>query len=397
MARLTDTDLLDRYAEDGSEDAFGELVSRHVNLVYSTALRLVRGDDPLAYDVAQSVFTDLARKAAQLSSRRRQEGERQTSANLCLTGWLYNSTRFAASKSVRAEQTRRKHEQEAAAMNELINHSAPEPDWSQIRLLLDDAMGQLTDADRDAVLLRFFEGKNLCAIGNVMGLSEDAARKRVARALEKLRELLARRGIKTTAEALSVTLAAHAVQAAPIGFAAALASASLASAGAVATSTLTLEIFKLMASMKVKLGIAALVGAAVITPVVLKHQHRPPPGEEFRDQERQHMQAAQQVLTGLINFAANNGDKLPNTFQEIGLYTDQFELVFKGSLKDPATPESTIVMREKKAWRTANGTWARAYGFADAHSELGITANGNFEKWERERAQRDTPLPTVVE
>lgn len=286
-------------------------------------------------------------------------------------------------------------------MNELINHSSPEPDWPQIRLLLDDAMGQLTDPDRDAVLLRFFEGKNLCAVGNAMGLSEDAARKRLSRALEKLRELLARRGIKTTAAALSVTLAAHAVQAAPIGFAAALASASLTTAGAVATSTLTLEILKLMASMKVKLGIAALVGAitgaAVITPVVLKHQHRPPPGEEFRDQERQHVQAAQQVMAGLIGFTSNNGDKLPNTFQEIGLYTDQFELVLKGSLKDLATPGSTIVMREKKAWRTANGTWARAYGFADAHSELGVTANGKFENWERERAQRDTRLPAVAE
>jgi RNA polymerase sigma factor (sigma-70 family) len=400
MGILTDTDLLRRYAEEGSEAAFSELVSRQVNLVYSTALRLVGGDEHLAYDVAQCVFTDLARKAAQLNSRRRKQGEREDPANLCLTGWLYTSTRFAAAKSVRAEQTRRKHEQEAHAMNELINQSPPEPDWSQLRLLLDDAMGQLTDADRDAVLLRFFEGKELRAVGAVLGWGEDAARKRVSRALDKLRKLLARRGIKTTTAALSVALAAHAVQAAPIGFAAALAGASLASAGAVATSTLGM--LKLMASMKVKLGIAALVGAAVITPVVIDHQHRKQAGEQFGQQERQHLESkphlekAQQHLVALIIFSSNNGDKLPDTLEEAGLNNNQFELLFKGSLKNLSKPGSTIVIREKEAWRTAKGTWAKTYGFADGHSEVAVAAGGNFGEWERERAQRDDGPPRTA-
>jgi RNA polymerase sigma factor (sigma-70 family) len=235
---LTDTDLLRRYGQHGSESAFGELVARHLNLVYATALRILNGDRHLACDVAQSVFTDLARKSMQLCDRAEKCANTQTEATTCLSisGWLYTSTRFAAAKVVRAEQTRRKHEQKAHAMKELLHGEPVEPDWGQLRPVLDDAMGVLDEADRGALLLRFFEGKDLRTVGSTLGLSEDAARMRVSRALDKLRELLAKRGVTTTAGALSVTLAAKVVEAAPVGLATTITSASL-SAVALTTST----------------------------------------------------------------------------------------------------------------------------------------------------------------
>jgi RNA polymerase sigma factor (sigma-70 family) len=162
-----DGQLLGRYAEAGSESAFSEIVSRHIDLVYSTALRQVGGDAHLAQDVAQTVFADLARKARTVSY----EG--------VLTGWLYQATRYAASKVVRTERRRSTREQEAVAMQEVTSDES----WEQLRPVLDEAMGSLGAKDRDAVLLRYFERKELRAVGDALGTSEEAARKRVARDL----------------------------------------------------------------------------------------------------------------------------------------------------------------------------------------------------------------------
>src|SRR5262245_62151621 len=169
-----DAQLLRRYAEAGSESAFSELVSRHIDLVYSAALRQVGGDSHLAQDVAQTVFADLARKARTVSGQR------------VLTGWLYQATRFASSKVIRTERRRANREKEAAAMQEL----ASDANWEQLRPVLDEAMGRLSSKDRDAVLLRYFERKELSAVGDALGTSEEAARKRVGRALERLRRYL---------------------------------------------------------------------------------------------------------------------------------------------------------------------------------------------------------------
>jgi RNA polymerase sigma factor (sigma-70 family) len=139
-----DSELLRQFARTNSEAAFTELVRRHINLVYSAALRQVNGDKHSAKDVAQTVFTDLARKAASLASRE------------SLTGWLYTSAHFTAAKMVRGENCRR--EREEKFMRE-PNETAPEADWEKLRPTLDDVMHELKDTDREAILLRFFENQ----------------------------------------------------------------------------------------------------------------------------------------------------------------------------------------------------------------------------------------------
>jgi RNA polymerase sigma factor (sigma-70 family) len=253
-----DFELLAEFARTNSEDAFAELVRRHVNLVHAAALRQVNGDTHLAQDVAQSVFTDLAHKAGSLA-----HGHNASSPQ-SLTGWLYTSAHFAAAKIVRGENRRRDREEKF--MSDTLHESAPEPGWEKLQPLLDDVMHELPESDREALLLRYFENQPFAQVGAKLGLNENAARMRVERALEKLRAALARRGVATAATLASV-ISANAVQIAPAGLAATLTSASLISAG---TGTFTL--IKIMTATQFKLGISALVVAGAAT--VLVSQHR---------------------------------------------------------------------------------------------------------------------------
>jgi RNA polymerase sigma factor (sigma-70 family) len=248
-----DSQLLERFARSRSEDAFAELVRRHVNLVYSAAIRQVNGDTHLAQDVAQTVFSDLARKAPALSRR------------ASLTGWLYTSARFAAAKMLRAEHRRR--DREETFMREPIE-AAPEPDWKKLHPVLDEVMHQLGETDREAILLRYFEDRAFAEIGARCGLNENAARMRVERALEKLRSLLAKRGVTTTA-ALASVISINAVQAAPPTLATTLATTSIASAGAG-----ILSFWNIMNMTKLKLGLCAIVVIGASTALTVQHQSR---------------------------------------------------------------------------------------------------------------------------
>ena len=173
-----------------------------------------------------------------------------------MTGWLYTSAHFAAAKIVRGENRRRDREEKF--MREPTNDSgagfqpaefAPEADWEKLRPTLDDAMHELKESDREAILLRYFENRQFAEVGAKLGLNENAARMRVERALEKLRDIFTKRGI-TTATALASVISANAIQIAPANLAATLTTASIATAG---TGTFTL--LKIMTATKLKLGI----------------------------------------------------------------------------------------------------------------------------------------------
>ncbi|HVW19643.1 MAG TPA: sigma-70 family RNA polymerase sigma factor [Opitutaceae bacterium] len=190
---LTDAELLRRYVESGSQEAFAELVRRHLKLVHHSALRRVGRNAHAADDVTQAVFTGLARKAGSL----------QHHPNLA--GWLYTATRFAAADIVRSERRRRTHEQEAETMKEL--NSEPAIPADRLEPFLDEALDLMDQRDREAVLLHYFEGHTFAEVGAALSLSADAARMRVNRALDRLRAEFARRGVASSAAALAAALA----------------------------------------------------------------------------------------------------------------------------------------------------------------------------------------------
>ena len=244
--------LLAEYVKSGSEAAFRELVTRYLSLVYSAALRLVEGDTHRAQDVAQTVFVDLARTARTLSS------------DVMLGGWLHRHTCFVASKTMRGERRRQSRERQAVEMNALQNHS--EADLTLIAPILDEAINQLGEADRTAVLLRFFEQRDFRSVGEALGSNEDAARMRVTRALEKLHSLLEHRGVTTTsATALGVALSANAVQAAPVGLAAAISSAAVLAGTTIATTAIITKAIAMTTLQKtlITITIAAAVGPGI--------------------------------------------------------------------------------------------------------------------------------------
>ena len=249
--------LLVQYGANGSEEAFRELVARFINLVYSTALRLVDGDTHRAQDVAQEVFIDLARLARGISSK------------VMLGGWLHRHTCFVAAKTLRGERRRQDRERQATEMNALEDHAPAR--FEHLAPILDEAINQLSTPDRTAIVLRFFEGQDLRSVGQALATNEDAAQKRVTRALDKLRTLLLRRGVALPGAGLAALLTGHAVAAAPAGLATSISTVAISSAAAV-TGGLTLNLLKLMTMTKLKLAAGAIVIAGFGTTLVLERQ-----------------------------------------------------------------------------------------------------------------------------
>ena len=288
-----DAELLSRYAADQSEDAFAELTRRHVDLVHSAALRLMNGDLHAAQDVTQQVFTEVARQAKRLAR------------HPALVGWLYTTTRLMALRMNRTEQRRQAREQEANMMNELLHDDTPPVDWNRLRTVIEDAMHELDDQDRHAVLLRYFQNKTLNEVGAELNLTENAARMRVDRALDKLRGKLARHGITTTAAALAAVVAANAVQAAPAGLAATISAAAVAGS-AVQASTLIVATKTIAMTTLQKTIVAAALAAAVGTGIYAVHQ-----GAQLRGRI-QSLQEQQSPMTAQIQQLQQERDRANN-------------------------------------------------------------------------------------
>ncbi len=268
--------LLAEFVRNGSEEAFKELVSRYVDLVYSAALRLVEGDAGRARDVAQTVFGDLARMAPRLSP------------NSMLGGWLHRRACFVARTLMRGERRRQARERQAVEMSALENQ--PDNALEEIAPILDDAIHELGTDDRDVILLRFFEQRSLRSVGDALGTSENVAQKRVARAVQELALLLKQRGYTLPAAALASGLAVAAVKAAPPGLALALAKGALAGssvAGGLTTAS------KAVALTKLKVGIAgALVIIGIGTSIWLQQSiHR----RQAPAQQPSYSQAAEEL------------------------------------------------------------------------------------------------------
>jgi RNA polymerase sigma factor (sigma-70 family) len=245
--------LLADYAANGSEEAFRELVSRYIDLVYSTAVRLVNGDTHRAEDVAQTVFADLARLAGKFSK------------DVMLGGWLHRRTWHVATTLMRNERRRLNRERQAAEMNTLQDYA--ETSFERIAPLLDEAINQLGASDRAAIVLRFFEHRDLRAVGVALGSNEDAAQKRVSRAVEKLRCHFARRGIAASSTVIASVIAAHAVHAAPAGLASAVTTASLAGAAGSSSFGLASTLIKTLLLKKTAFIAAGVILTATIVSI----------------------------------------------------------------------------------------------------------------------------------
>ncbi|MGO8928401.1 MAG: RNA polymerase sigma factor [Limisphaerales bacterium] len=278
---MNDHELLQDYVQNGSQAAFAGLVERHVGLVHSAARRLVR-DAHLAEDVTQEVFMLLARKAHRMGS------------DTILSAWLYRATRHVASETTRREGRRRHREQLAV---ETMSQSTADAEWQQIEPLLDEAMANLSTADHDAIVLRYFESRSLRDVGAALGSSEDAAQKRVARALERLRMNLTRRGVTVSATALAAAVSSGAVQSAPAGLA--VSAASVSFVAATGTNSIV-SILKVMATTNIKFISAAVVIAGLsISLFVLGHQNA---------SLRRELAILRTTATGASHPAATNSD-----------------------------------------------------------------------------------------
>ncbi|HEY3864045.1 MAG TPA: sigma-70 family RNA polymerase sigma factor [Verrucomicrobiae bacterium] len=374
MQDAADIELLRQYADNGSEEAFAAIAARHVNMVYSAALRKT-GNPGAAEEITQAVFVLLARKAAGLGEK------------TILSGWLYQAARLTAAHFLRGEFRRVRREQEAL-MQSLSNETEDEA-WREIAPVLEDAMGSLGGEDRNALVQRFFERKSFQEIGIVLGASENAAKKRVAHALEKLRKHFSRRGIHSTTAVLAGAIMANSIRTAPAALADAAAAGAWANGAAVSTSTLSLikGALKTMAWTKAKMGaVSAIVLASLVAPLLVQHQAQArlrDGGESLRGQtaqlaalkkenERLSILAAnsslsQQQLNDLQKLRAEAGP-LRRQAEEIGqLRQENRQLAAKTGQDKPRT---AVQLKEEAMAKAGYGkNWVVGfYHYAEKHN-----------------------------
>jgi RNA polymerase sigma factor (sigma-70 family) len=347
MHDLDDNALLREYVARDSGEAFTEIVARHVNKVYSVALRHT-GNPHSAEEITQAVFVILARKSPHLSRR------------VILSGWLYQTARLTAVTQIRSEIRRVRREQEAH-MQTALNENESDV-WKQIAPLLDTAMAGLNETDRHAVVLRFFDGKSIGEVGAALGASEHAAKKRVNRAVEKLRQFFTRRGIVLPATVLTAVISANSVQAAPVALAKSVTAVAIAKGAAASGSTLTLinGALKIMAWTKAKTAIVGILVVSLATVSVVQHQAQVKLRKQNESLQRQIDRLSQlttenQNLSNLPGQANSSEtgtrDKLNNLLQQ----QESNKIQAAISLPDQPvmTPTNTSIMLSKDSWTNA--------------------------------------------
>ena len=251
-----DIALLREYCQNQSSEAFAALVARHINLVHSVAFRQV-GNPHHAEEITQAVFIILANKAASLRSEQ------------ALSSWLFQTTCLTSKNFIRSEMRRHRREQEAY-MRSAMNETSDEV-WNQISPLIDDAVAGLSDKDRRAIVLRFYEGRNLREVGAALGANEEAAKKRVGRALEKLRSIFAKQGVSNTAESIAQAITVNSIQTSPPLLLKATATIAFTKGAAASVSTLALSqgALKFMAWTKAKTAVVAGTGVLLVAGITL--------------------------------------------------------------------------------------------------------------------------------
>jgi len=285
----SDPELLRRYLRESSQEAFAELVRRHINFVYAAALRQA-GSPSRAEDVTQAVFTDLAKKAAQLATRND------------LVGWLHTSTHYAATSIRRSEARREARELKAHMIKELAATPEENANWQELGPVLDEVLRSLSERDREAILLRYFKQQSFEEIGTTLGLSEEAVRKRIDRGVAKLHTLLWKRGITSTIVALEIAMASQAAVAAPAGLATTIAGTAITTACAAAP--IAKFFAQLISSIKTAAAGAAVIAAFVSGGLVMHSAGTACDAEQTLTTEKQRLVTLQKQRDQLTNYQA---------------------------------------------------------------------------------------------
>jgi RNA polymerase sigma factor (sigma-70 family) len=378
-----DAELLRRYADTRSEPAFATLVARHLGLVYASALRRLDGDPHRAADVAQNVFIALARHAPALARRP------------VLASWLHTATRHAVIDLLRVEHRRRRREDHAHTLA-LVNAPEPTPtpaDWDQLRPLLDDALDQLSEPDHALLLLRFFEQHSFATLAARLHLTEDAARMRTTRALEKLRAHLARRGLTSTTAALAATLTTQTITAAPATLAATVTSGAVLGAATLTTSSLLL----MTTTTKTLLATAALITTLAIGTAIYESRRAEQASRSLADlqNDRDTLNRQNSTLDSLL--AASTAELAHITAQqkEAGTKSPQ-----------PATSKTPNVNSSDISWLNpafgpawaAKQSAALGMRYGQLYRELHLTAEqiAQFEKIQTELQQAQADVWTLA-